>query len=226
MNKFDNIDELNQKIRCVSHEIRNYLSICDMYSTIIEKNIQKENITNSSIDNAINCIKKSLQIINSNLLELKSINQESPRLYDFGEILNKSVELARGYVFDKDIKIDIFVKNTAMILIEENRFMSCLVNIMKNGIEAIPSCGELSVIGEIVSNYGLIKITNNGTPIKENIKKKIFERDYTTKNTGCGLGLWMCKNYLESQNATLELIKSTSKETVFEIKLPIASGDK
>ena len=69
------IDELNQQIRCVSHEIRNHLSICDMYSQIIKRNLEKEGISNNSIKNAIDCIQKSIQIIGANLLDLKSLNQ-------------------------------------------------------------------------------------------------------------------------------------------------------
>ena len=43
-------ETLNQQIRCVSHEIRNHLSICDMYSQIIRKNLEKSQIENASIE--------------------------------------------------------------------------------------------------------------------------------------------------------------------------------
>ena len=66
------IEDLNQQIRCVSHEIRNHLSICDMYSQIIKRNLEKDGVNNSSIENALNCIQKSIQIIGTNLLDLKS----------------------------------------------------------------------------------------------------------------------------------------------------------
>ena len=221
MSELKNQTDLQQNIRCVSHEIRNYLSICDMYSTILERNIEKSDISDPTITNAITCIKKSLQIINSNLLDLKSINSEIPQNHNFETILNKAVDLANGYVFDKNINISLLVKNSGIINVDENRFLSCLVNIIKNGIESIQLQGEITIIAEIISKTGIIRIMNNGTPIKSDKQSKIFERGFTTKNSGCGLGLWMCKNYLKSQNATIELVKSNSKETVFEIKIPV-----
>ena len=42
-------ETINNQIRYVSHEIRNHLSICDMYSQIIKKNLEKEGILNNSI---------------------------------------------------------------------------------------------------------------------------------------------------------------------------------
>ena len=218
-----NITELQQKISCVSHEIRNYLSICDMYSTILERNIKNSEINNSSINNAISCIKKSLQIINSNLLDLKSINPENEKYIDLEMILNRALELARGYIFDKDIKISLICKKTASVYVDENRFISCIVNIIKNAVESIEENGNIDISCDIIDDIAKIRIINNGKPISKEKQSKIFKKGYTSKQSGCGLGLWMCKTYLESQRASLELLKSNSKETVFEISVPIAN---
>ena len=80
-------DQLQQQIRCVSHEIRNHLSICDMYSQIIKRNLEKSGIENSSIENAINCIQNSVKIIGANLLDLKSLNNYTPKVVDLKTIV-------------------------------------------------------------------------------------------------------------------------------------------
>lgn len=212
--------EQNQQIRLVSHEIRNHLSICDMYSQILKKNIEKEGIENKSIYNAIECIQKSIQIISTNLLDLKSINNNNLSIIDFKTIVEKGSELSKAYVTDKDINFDIFIKNTASIYVDENRFLSCLVNIIKNGIEAIETKGEIKIYAEIKNNEAIIKISNDGKPIAPSKQNDIFTPGFTTKKTGNGLGLHICKNYLESQKATLKLLKSTKTETQFEIRIP------
>ena len=107
------LTNLQQKIRCVSHEIRNHLSICDMYSQIVRKNLEKIGVENSSIDNALDCIKQSIQIIESNLLDLKSLNQNSEKVVDFKSLVERGVELSKAYVVDKEIEISCFTKNTA-----------------------------------------------------------------------------------------------------------------
>lgn len=214
-------DFLDTQIRCVSHEIRNHLSICDMYSQIIKRNLQKEGINNDSIDNAIICIQKSIQIISSNVRDLKSINVNTSRIYDFKEIVEKGVELSKAYIEDKDIGFEVFIKNSANIYADENRLISCIVNIIKNGIESINTKGKITVLGEIKENKAILKISNNGTPISKDKQEKIFTQGYTSKKDGCGIGLYVCKNYLESQNATIKLNKSTKTETQFEIVMPI-----
>ena len=215
------IDELNQQIRCVSHEIRNHLSICDVYSQIIKRNLEKEGISNSSIENALDCIQKSIQIIGANLLDLKSLNQNTPQIIDFSKIITRAANLAKAYVIDKDIEFEIFVKNTANIYIDENKFLACLVNIIKNGIESIEGKGKIEILAEIKDNQGIIKLSNNGKPIPKEKQEQIFKQGYTTKKTGCGIGLALCKTFLESNNALLTLSQSSKTKTTFEIKLPV-----
>ncbi|MCM1339535.1 MAG: hypothetical protein NC191_07695, partial [Muribaculaceae bacterium] len=99
-------EELQNQIRYVSHEIRNHLSICDMYTQIIKKNIEKAGIKNDSTENAIECIQKSVQIIGANLLELKSLNSEVLHILDFKNIIEQSAELAKAYIIDKDIEFE------------------------------------------------------------------------------------------------------------------------
>ena len=138
-------EEIEKQIKCVSHEIRNHLSICDMYSQIIKKNLEKEGITNSSVSNALECIQKSIQIIGTNLLDLKSMNNENPKIYDFEKIITHACDMAKAYIIDKNIEFEVFVKNTSNIYIDENRFLACLVNIIKNGIESIDLKGKIEV---------------------------------------------------------------------------------
>lgn len=216
------IEDLNQQIRCVSHEIRNHLSICDMYSQIIKRHLEKEGISNNSIENALDCIQKSIQIIGTNLLELKSLNQNTPQVIDFSKIITKGANLAKAYVIDKDIEFEIFVKNTDYIYIDENKFLACIVNILKNGIESIEGKGTIEVLAEIKENFGIIKLSNNGKPIPKDKQQQIFKQGYTTKTSGCGIGLALCKNFLEASGATLTLTQSTKAKTTFEIRVPIA----
>ncbi len=214
-------EKINQQIKCVSHEIRNHLSICDMYSQIIRKNLEKLNIENSSIENALGCIQKSIQIIGTNLLDLKLLNSNTVHIIDFKNIIEQGVELAKAYVTDKNIEIEVFIKNSGNILTDENKFLACIVNIIKNGIEAIEVKGKIEILAEVKGNTGIIKISNNGKPIPKEKQKDIFTEGYTSKKNGCGLGLAICKNYLEKQNISLKLTKSTKTQTQFEINVPI-----
>lgn len=210
-----------EQSRCIAHEMRNHLSICELYTQIIRKNLEKEGIENSSIENALNCINKSLKIMNNNLLDLKSLNNFSPKICSIKKILEEGIKLSQVYICEKDIKITSDLQTDANVYIDENKFLACIVNIIKNAIEAISNNGEINVSLQLTDDKAHIKISNNGEVISEEKQKAIFEEGFTTKQTGSGLGLHICANNLKAQNAILKLAESTPEKTVFEIVLPL-----
>ncbi len=215
----NNTIDNNKQISCISHEIRNNISICEMYSQIIKKKMQNEGINNPTIDNAIDCLQKSIQMICANITDLKSINYNAPCILNLKSIVSKCIELAQAYIEDKKIVFKLEIDNNINIYIDENRFSSCIINLIKNAIESIEKIGEISFIAKIENKYCTLSIINTGEKIPDNMKDKIFSYGYTTKDYGSGFGLYICKQYLESQNATISLAKSDN--TTFEIKIPL-----
>ena len=69
-------------------------------------------------------------------------------------------------------------------------------------------------------NTVVISISNNAPGISE--PEKIFNEGFTTKSTGSGLGLWICKKSIEEMNGELELSRSTEDYTEFSIRLSMA----
>lgn len=207
--------------RCIAHEIRNQISICELYSQIIKRNLEKEGIKNNSINNALNCITKSLKIMGNNLLDLKSLDNFEFKNLEVCELVKLSINLSIVYIQEKDIDISLSCTETATVYIDENKFLACLVNIIKNSIEAIEDKGKIEI--EILKKEESvsIKISNNGSMIPIEVQPHIFEEGYTTKKTGSGLGLPICAENIKAQNGTLKLVQSTQQNTVFEICLPI-----
>lgn len=215
-------DLIKEQSRCIAHEMRNHISICELYTQIIKKNLEKEGIQNTSLNNALNCINKSLKIMSNSLLDLKSLDNFNLKKVNIKKVLEEGIKLATAYISDKKIKITSNINVDAEVFIDENKFLACIVNIIKNAIEAIKKEGKINVSLEIEGDYIHIKISNDGEPISQEKQKSIFEEGFTTKPTGSGLGLHICANNLKAQNATLKLTKSTTEITEFEIILPIA----
>ena len=214
-------DLIKEQSRCIAHEMRNHISICELYTQIIKKNLEKEGIQSTSLNNALNCINKSLKIMSNSLLDLKSLDNFNLKKVNIKKVLEEGIKLATAYITDKKIKITSNINIDAEVFIDENKFLACIVNIIKNAIEAIKKEGKINVSLEIEGDYIHIKISNDGEPISQEKQKSIFEEGFTTKPTGSGLGLHICANNLKAQNATLKLTKSTTEITEFEIILPI-----
>lgn len=219
------LEFISDKSRYVAHEIRNQLSICDLYTSIIQKQINKvstEESVEKSLTNALNCIQKSLKIASNSLVDLKSLNNNSLKIHDLKELTVTAVGLAKVYTTGKDIQIKEEIESTTDILVDENKFLAVLINLVKNAVESIDEfqAGEIKIQTINEEDKVQILISNNGKPVAQEIQTKIFEEGFTTKATGSGLGLGICKRSLEEQFGQLKLKKSDEESTEFEITLP------
>lgn len=205
----------------IAHEMRNLLSICQLYSNIIEKQEHKIKIEDDeakkSIVNARDCIRKSMKMTGNLLLDFKSINSVDLKEHDLNHIIQSSVDMARIYANGKEIGFESDIPVSTSILVDENKILSVMINLIKNAVESIDNKGKISVKTEITDENVKIKISNDGKPIPKSIQEKIFEEGFTTKPTGSGLGLVICKKTLEEQFAQLQLVKSDDESTEFEI---------
>jgi len=68
-----------------------------------------------------------------------------------------------------------------------------------------------------------ISVTDNGEGIPVDMQNKIFTPNFTTKSSGTGLGLAMCKSIIEQANGKIWFETEEGKGTVFFVKLPVIS---
>lgn len=215
------LEFISTKSSFLSHEMRNLLSICNLYSTIIDKQAPKINIEDKEVEKSIftarECIKKTLTMMGNLLLDFKSLNNIDIKSHEMKYIIETSMELAKVYAIGKKISFEAEISKNANILVDENKFLSVLINLLKNAVESIDEEGKIEIKTEIDDDNAKIYISNNGKPISKEIQNKIFEQGYTTKASGSGFGLVICKDTLQEQFAQLSLKKSDEDSTEFEI---------
>lgn len=205
----------------LAHEMKNLLSICRLYSEIMEKQIDKakfqDNKTKHSFENALSCISRALQMTDNLLLDFRTMKENCLEKMDLNKELETVLEMSEIYKQGKNIKLENCNKLNVDILIDENKFLSVLINIVKNAIESIDDKGEILISTNEYKNSVKIRVSNTGRPISKKIQEQIFEEGFTTKKTGNGLGLAICKKTLESMGGDLQLVKSDEKSTDFEV---------
>lgn len=216
-------DNIEKRVRYIGHEIRNQLSICDIYSEIIRKHLAKSNIENPSIENALNCIQSAVKLIGNNLIDLKSIDNSQIRVFNSSKFIKECVELSVVYSQNKKISYVADDITDVLIKADDNKLKGCLINILKNAAESIDNSGIIEFQTKEDENFLYIYISNTGNPIPDNIQREIFDDGFTTKNSGSGIGLFLCKSNLNSMGGDITLKESNSKHTVFEIKIPKAN---
>jgi len=98
-------------------------------------------------------------------------------------------------------------------------------NLMLNGIQAVPDqeMVRIGVIESIRDGYVLVQISDNGQGIDDTIRPKIFAPNFTTKTSGTGLGLAMCKRMVEQAEGDIWFESNPGKGTSFYVKLPVVA---
>lgn len=218
----------DKKTRFIAHEIKNQLSICELYAQIIRKYCQNNEINAETIENALVSINKSVQMANNHLISLKTVDAQKLEPLKVNEVIDEAISLAQVYLQDKEIKLNVENNIENEILADKNKLVSVIINLVKNATEALTDVvlGEeegiekqIKVSTALEDMFVKIRIENNGRVIAE--PDRIFEEGFSTKSTGSGLGLVICKQDIEEQFGQIRLVKSEENSTEFEIAMSI-----
>ncbi|MDH4033766.1 MAG: ATP-binding protein, partial [candidate division Zixibacteria bacterium] len=101
-----------------------------------------------------------------------------------------------------------------------------LLNLFMNAIDAMPEGGTLSVKGMIEqpehkkTDYLAIKIIDTGIGIRKENLSKVFDRYYTSKETGTGLGLAVVERIISAHNGTLSVASTDGDGSTFTLYFP------
>lgn len=229
----NNLEKINQimkkdeylakKSRYISHEIKNHLSIIDVYSKVIEKTCEN----NSKIINATKIMNNSVQSITKLLNSLKTFADIDMNLYPLNALVSEVVDNTKELLISNGINILVDFDKDVNVVLDKDKFQNVLLNLIKNAMEALKDSDKpqknIEVSTRLGQNQVSVFVKNNGNKIEKNTQEKIFEEGFTTKNYGSGLGLFICKQTLAEQFCELSLLKSTSAMTVFEIKMNYVS---
>ncbi len=105
----------------------------------------------------------------------------------------------------------------------KDQMKQVILNITKNAFESIESRGTLEMTLKKQKAACEIKIADNGKGISKDELKKIFQPFYTSKKTGTGLGLVVCKRIVHSFGGTIQVDSEENAGTTITIQLPLAS---
>ncbi len=111
------------------------------------------------------------------------------------------------------------------VFADKSHLMRVLNNLVKNAIQAIPDerKGLVHTSVKQVENDVLICVSDNGTGISEEMKSKVFQPYFTTKNSGTGLGLAISRKIIEMVKGRIWFETVEGKGTDFYIQLPLVA---
>lgn len=219
LNRQDKLAAVGQLAAGVAHEIRNPLTSMKGYAEFLledEKDEQRREFMEIILDeiNRVNHIVEDFMV----LAKPKAVDLEEKNIIP---IIQNVLSLLEFDARKKKVRMH-FNANKDIVQIEcdEDRLKQVFLNFIKNGIEAMPNGGDISVGVNVTESQVQISIQDTGVGIPEDKLKKIGEPFYTTKKNGNGLGLMVSYKIIESHNGTVYIESELNKGTTFNIVLP------
>lgn len=105
---------------------------------------------------------------------------------------------------------------------DEDALKQCVINLIKNGIEAMPGGGRILLNLDLDSDYVVLEVTDTGLGMNEHEQDRVFNPFYSTKEAGDGLGLAMIKKIIEEHGGKVELMSRSGQGTTVSLFLPPA----
>ncbi|MEI4769126.1 HAMP domain-containing sensor histidine kinase [Psychrobacillus sp. FJAT-51614] len=214
------LEAVEQMGASISHEIRNPLTAATGFVQLL----QSENISMESRSQYLSIIKKELKsaerVIQDYLTFSKTEDFLTETIYVHDEI-KQAIQSLQLTAKKKSIEIITHFSNDLAIIGDKQKFHQCLINIIKNGMEAMPKGGTLTIETETTSSMVSILIKDTGIGMTPEQLNRLGEPYYSTKGKkGTGLGLMVVYSIIRSMNGTVHVDSELNSGTTFKFTFP------
>lgn len=219
-NELQKLELVGTLAASTAHEIRNPLTgIKGLVQLLSEK------YTNSTDQYYFSVINEEINRINeivSEFLILGKPTAQKTEMIDLNLIIKTLNPLIHSEALMNQINYQCELPNNpAFVECTKDQMKQVILNITKNAFESMEAGGSLTIKLSVKNNKCQIKISDTGTGIPEKDIKKIFQPFYTSKNSGTGLGLVVCRRIIQSFGGEIFITSKENVGTHVDIFLPV-----
>lgn len=149
---------------------------------------------------------------------------------NMSHVVNDVLKLCRGELRTRKIILNTNLESDLpRVFADPIQLQEVLLNLIMNAAEAMGTTAENGRILKIVSMLRvegvMVAVEDSGIGLDAGCEEKIFEAFYTTKPTGMGMGLSICRSIVEAHNGRLWASPGISGGSVFYVVLPLNVGE-
>jgi len=217
----------------IAHDLRNpfnaFLSLSEIilesYETLEDEEIiEMVGLINESAENAYRLLENLLIWAKSQ----KGALETKPETFSMDYICEEVLEDVKMRAINKNIDLDCNNELNTMVFADKNMIMTIIRNLLSNAIKFTPSGGKVKISTKKTDNKVEVSISDTGIGISPESIELIFDIDkkFTRKGTnnegGSGLGLILCKDFIEKNNGTISIKSEVNLGSTFTITIPSA----
>ncbi|HEX7692218.1 MAG TPA: HAMP domain-containing sensor histidine kinase, partial [Sediminibacterium sp.] len=222
-----------QKLLSVmTHEIMNSVapisSLADTLKNRLQESVQHLDNSNGVVEDlevGINTIKRRSEGLLKFAEVYRNLNKiTTPNLKRVvvGDLFENMHNLMQPTLGQKGIEMEIILKDPAMTLeVDTNLVEQVLINLIVNAIEAVKDMNDPRIIlsAAIAANgKPVVKVTDNGHGMSEEVMQNIFIPFFSTKKNGSGIGLSLCKQIMMLHKGNIHVQSVEGQGTAFSLQ--------
>ena len=140
-----------------------------------------------------------------------------------GDLIAKVLDIVRPELKSKNIQIQLRVDDDLVIMVNPSEIEQVILNLVNNAAQALANSGtlqrriaiEATKVGQVVR----LSVSDNGPGVPVEFKSQLFELLSTTKQTGMGLGLWLCKHIVTRYSGSIHYEDAVGGGAKFVIEI-------
>ncbi len=215
----------------IAHDLRSPLSTIISFFDFLNSqldDLDKEEMIGliQNIHNSTNSLLKLLD----NLLQWSSAQTGrivcEPKKFDLAQVAKANIDFSRMNAERKKIKLFSEIKEKTFVFADENMITTVIRNLISNSLKFTKEEGSVSITAKDTGKFIEVSVIDTGVGIKKESIKKLFRIDvkHTTIGTfqekGSGLGLILCKEFIENNGGKIRVESEPGKGTTIKFTLP------
>lgn len=221
----EHLSGIAQLAKGIAHEIRNPLNFISLSIDHLKtKHAPAEEKDRVVFESLITSIKHEIQRLNKlvgDFLDYGKPLKLSLQEVNLAGLIKEIISLVWAKAEKDGIRIHFLDQGIPKLSVDPELLKTCILNIVLNAFQAMPSGGKLSILTKTSQHkvYIVIEDTGIGVP-KENLPK-LFDPFFSTKSTGLGLGLAMTRRVIEEHGGKVDFQSKEGRGSIITISLPV-----
>jgi PAS domain S-box-containing protein len=234
---------LGQMAAGMAHEIRNPLGGIEVTASLLRRRLSERPEDLHLVDRIIGEVKRLNRTVVDSLEYVRPLHLER-KATSLEGVVRDAVSTAASSQEGKTISLSLDLDpGIPPMWIDPDRLRDALTNLVQNSFEAIPLAGSVRVetrremlpgslkaemfpehdrgASLCFDSYAVVRITDTGKGIPEEMHDQLFYPFFTTKQTGSGVGLPLARKIVEGHQGILDFESVVGRGTTFIVKLPL-----
>lgn len=225
-------NEKNKLMSIISHDLRTPLMNIQNYLELLNENML-DSTERPVLEKALLKSTNNAMEMLSNLLHWSKSQMEGPSVHllqvNLLTVLLGTLEMEKIHALKKDISLNYYIPPQLAVIADVDMLQLVVRNLISNAVKFTPQGGVINIDARVISDECKITVSDNGKGIPQDKQENIFsiktQPAFGTNNEkGVGLGLVLCKEFIERQGGRIGFESNPGAGSSFFIFVPLKSA--